>query len=331
MPDVMTINKVVQCGIEVTPGTQVVATKALKMATLDTGADLTFNIFPGMGRRFDVATALNQDMTLAKLGGPFNYTEMVYWLSAIYGTPAITIPTGATLARQWLWNVPLTGSIVPKTLTVEEGDTIQAHKFGYGMLSDIGGKFVRDGECQAEGAVFGQISTDGITLTGALSGVPQIPVLGKHLSYYLDTTFAGIGVTKYLRVFDCQWKWGKAFSQAWPMDRSQTSFAAHVDTDPDTEVVLVVANDTQGVALRAAARANQTQYLRIEAIGDQIETGTPNQFYLLNIDMPMRIVKIDPYADHKGIYAYGVKLRVIEDATFGQGATIRLVNTQVAL
>ena len=330
MPLPGTQQTVVQVGPESTNGTIVAATKQLTLVELEVGPELEFKLFPGMGRRFMAASGLNKDMTAGKLGGVANYTEEVYWATMLWGNVSPTTPVGATLGRKWLWTPSLSAAITHKSFSFEVGNAIKAQKFGFGLLTDFGLKLNRDDQ-QIEGALIGQALVDNITLTGALPIILPQPALGAHLAVYADTTFGGLGVTKLTSAWDMSWKYSKGQEDRWPIDRLLTSFGDVVDLDPTVEFYCKVSADAQGQTLLAAARANTTQYVRVESIGPQIETGSPNQFWTRTIDMACRITKAEKYTDEKGVRAIGFTFTAIEDASLGGGFTYWLENTQTAL
>lgn len=332
MPEVLQLNRGTQVGPESVHGTVAAAGKSLKMLGLTMGPKVDFKIFPGMGRRFKTTAGLNSNMTVGKLAGKANYTEIVYPLSAQLGAATITTPGGGTLSRKWSWIPPLTGSIDPVSQTFEVGGSVKAQRFPYGICPDTALALVREGDCTFEGVVWGQAFVDGITMTPTPTGLPQIPLLGKHLCYYADNTSAGLGATKLLRVWDAKWSYKNAYNVLWPMDRTQTSFAAHADNpDPKPELILTVEADTAGMGLYADAIANTTKYVRIEAIGDIIEAAIP---YSLTIDMACRITAISELKDGMGnTISLDITFTAIEDTAWasGQSVSIAVVNTLTAL
>lgn len=319
MADTLTLTRATQISVESTHGTVVAASKQLKMLGLLMGPQLDFKLFPGMARRATQTAALNKNMTVGKLAGKLNYSEVVYPLSMIWGAATITTPGGGTNSRKWLWTPPLTGTIDPKSMSFENGDSVRAQKFGYGFCPEVGMQLAREGDCQFESVVWGQAITDSITMTATPTQLEQIPVIGKHLSWYADNTSGGLGGTKLLRVWDgAKFGYANAYGVLWPMDRAQTSFATHADTDnPQPTFTLTVEADTQGMGLYADAIANTTKYVRMEAIGDLIE-GSIN--YSMVIDMATRITKIGQLKDAgNNVIALDIEFTAIEDTSWGSG------------
>jgi hypothetical protein len=296
------------------------------------GPSLDVKMFQGMARRADSTTQINKNMTVAKLGGKLNYTEIVYPLSAIWGAATITTPGGGTNSRKWVWTPPPFGVIDPKTFTFENGDPVRAQKFAYGFCPEVTMDLAREGDCNFNSVVWGQALTDSITMTATPGVFDQIPVIGKHLCWYVDPTSGALGSTKLLRAWSGKFGYLTAYNTLWPMDRSQTSFASHADNDnPQPSFDLTVEADAQGWGLYAAAIANTTQYVRMEAFGDIIESTIP---WSLVIDMATRITKISELKNGAGqTIAFDVHFDAIEDTTWGTGQfmTAYVINKQTAL
>jgi hypothetical protein len=332
MAETLTLTRATQIAVETTHGTVVSANKQLKMLGLTMGPNLDFKIFKGMARRANSTVVLNKNMTVGKLGGKLNYTEIVYPLSGIWGAATITTPGGGTLSRKWAWIPPVSGVIDPKSFSFENGDSVRAQKFGYGFCPEISMSLAREGDCEFESVVWGQAMTDGITMTSSPSVFDQIPVVGKHLSWYVDTTSAGLGTTKLLRAWTGKFGYSDAYNVLWPMDRAQTSFAVHADNDsPKPEFTLTVEADTQGMGLYAAAIAGTPQYVRMESFGDIIESTIP---WSLVIDMATKITKIGELKDGTGnTIALDVTFTAIEDPSWGSGQFLSayVINKQTAL
>jgi hypothetical protein len=255
----------------------------------------------------------------------------VYLLSNLYGAATITTPTNGVLTRKWQWQVPFSGSITRKTLTIEEGDAIAARRMGYGLLQGWGFKADRETQIPLSGDGVAQIQSDSFALTGGLVAVAQIPILGKHGNVYLDTSWANIGTTQITKPISTELKYAKDADVYWSMNRSFPSFTEHVDMPPDVELVLEMPNDAFAATMDGYARADTTVYVRVDFVGDLIEAVTPNYFYQLDLDIPCRITKIDSDAGKKGVRVRTFHLTPIEDATAGFGMVATLFTTLTAL
>lgn len=331
MPEVASQQVVTQLGVETTSGTGVAANKQLIISDVTIQPDPDVKEFEGAGRRFTVATGINKNRTTGKAGGPANYTDIVYWASAAWGPATITTPVGATTARKWAWDLNLSAALGQKSFTIENGSSVRAQKAAYLIVPDIGEKWGRDDTSQ-EVSFIAQSMTDNITLTGAPTALPAKPQLGAHNAYYYDTSSGGIGGTKLTRVWDASWSWKGGLVEKYPQDSASITFATHVDLDPTPELFMLVAADAAGMAMWADMTADTTKYVRFQATGPQIETGSPNQFYLKTLDVPVRLAgQPSELKDEKGIRAIGFKFRPIEDLAAGFAWRFSVVNTLTAL
>jgi hypothetical protein len=331
MTTTTTLNRVTQIGVESVNGTAVTATKKLQLIDIQTAANPEILKFPGTARRFAVAHALNKETSPLKLGGKMSYTELVYLLSNMYGAATITTPSNGVLTRKWVWNVPQSGSITRKTWTIEEGDSIAARRMAYGLIMGWGFSVERESDIALDGDGIAQVQTDGFSLTGALSAVAQIPMLGKHVNWYADNTWGGIGGTQLTKPMKAAFKYGSDVGVWWAMNRSNSSYADHADMNPDVDISLTYPNDATAASLMTDARANTTKYLRFEAQGDLIESVTPDYNYKLTLDVPCRITKLDSDGDEKGVRVRTFHFTPIEDSTAGYGMVATLYTTLTAL
>lgn len=325
------LNRVTQLGVEAANGTAVTATKKIQLIDIQTAVNPTIQSYRGTARRFPVSHKLNTEAGIIKLGGWMNYTEIVYVLSNLYGAATITTPSNGVLTRKWVWSVPLSGSLTRKTWTIEEGSSVAARRMAYGLLSGWGFKSDREAQIPISGDGVTQIQSDAFSLTGSLSAVAQIPVLGKHGNVYLDTSWGGIGGTQIVKPMSTEWKTSKEVDTYWTMNRSNASYAEHVDTPPDYDLALMVPNDAYAATLDGYYRADSTCYVRVEFVGDLIEAVTPNYFYTLDIDIPCRITKVDADGDQKAVRVRTFHFTPIEDATAGFGTVYTLYTTLTAL
>src|SRR5690242_11438158 len=138
MADPFSANKQTQFGVESTPGTAVPANKLLPSLTMDLDESFDVTKIRGTGQRFDaIVVPSGQEASSGKLGGGVTFCELQYPFSMAWGAAAITTPAGGVNARQWKWNVPLSGRVNPKAMTIEQGDSDDAERVAYAILSDL--------------------------------------------------------------------------------------------------------------------------------------------------------------------------------------------------
>lgn len=328
MADRYSVNQNVQIGLEVTPGTGVVATKLLESVNLESGIKFESKQYRAIGRKYDAAVVPGREYTEAKLSGDITYTETIYPLAAMFG--AVTPSSVGTLCKGWVWTPALSGSYTPQTLTVEQGDSVRAHKFAYGHCSALGFKFARDA-VTLSGSLIGQQISDGIALSTGCTSVGIIPVLGQHVNVYMDSTSATLGNTALTSVMEADFDISGVYGQFWPLVRANNSFGQKVDKAPKVESKLLLEADTVGMGLLSNARGGTTNYFRIEAQGAVIDTTPTVTNYLFQIDFAAKVSAVAPFADKDGIYAVEYTLDIVEDQTWTKAYQITVQNTLSAL
>lgn len=293
----------VQIGVETTPGTSVAATKQLQSMSLTPQIDLSVDTFRPMGNKFITVAAPSKELTTVQVQGKLTYTEIVYMFSSLFGAASISGAGPYT----WAFTPGSIAADAFKTFTVEQGNAVRAEKWTYGLFTSLNISGTRDG-WDLRGTMQGQAVTDGITMTASPTAIPLVPVLGKDVSVYYDTTSGGIGGTKLGRVLRWEFNFGDKYQPLWPVDSAQASFVAEVENAPTASISMLVEADTAGMALLTDARAGNFAYTRFAAV-----QGT-NQ---LTIDAAVKHVRPAPYSDSNGVYAIGFNLQLAHDAAWG--------------
>jgi hypothetical protein len=119
--------------------------------------------------------------------------------------------------------------------------------------------------------MLGQLLSDGISLTPSPTTIALAPIVGKHVNVYLDSTSAGIGNTLLTRVLSLDYSLGGMYGPFWTLNRSNPSYAAHVDLAPKATVKLKLEADANGMALLGYLQQGTTYYLRVNAQGRIID------------------------------------------------------------
>lgn len=328
MPEVASVIRVTQIGVETTPGTGVSANKLLQATMIEPSIKANIVTFRGAGGKFPFAAALGKEWVEADISGHLNYTEIVYLLSSVLksATPAqITPPSG--LAYRWTFT-PSQSAVDPvKTFTVESGSSARAMKFTYGLVTDLSISITRE-KAELKGSMIGRNIQDGITLTASPTAIPLVPVLPSQVSVYLDTSAANIGTTQLLRVLAVAFEIKDRFGTIWTLDATQSSFAAHVETAPKVTLKLTLEADAQGMALLSAMRAGEKRFIRVKAVGPNIETGNDHLFQL---DMCGVVSDAGDFSDEDGVFAIEWTFTATYDSDWGKALEVQVVNTLSAL
>lgn len=329
MADETTTTQKVQIGVEVTPGTLVPATKRLLSLDLSLGAQGDISTFKPSGSKYPAIAAMGKEWAGGDIEGWPTYTELLYILSNVLGAPTTTTPVGATDAREHVWPIKSSDLLTPKTWSVEKGSATLARKAAYGLFTELGMTYNRD-EISMDGSFMARIldAAGALTALGAGSELDLIPILPREVSIYLDSTFAAIGTTKLLRVLEASWSLGDQYTGLWPLDAAQSSFAATYEGEPSSEVGLTLGADAVGYGLLAPMRAGETRYLRIEAIGGEIEAG---QDYEFTVDLPVKVTEVPDESDDDGLETLEYGFELFHDSDMGNAGQFLLRNGIAAL
>lgn len=329
MPERTSVTQVVNLGVEVTAGTAVAATRRLAGVSLSPSAQADVQLFRPGGYKYNTISATNREWSEGSLAGIPNYNELAYLFSGLFGAGTITTPdgAGAPSGRQWVWNPSSTAEDVPVTFTVEQGSAFRAHQIAYGLITELSMNFTRE-SVELGGAFMGRRITDAFTLTGGVSETALVPITADSLDVYFDTTSAGLGTTKLLRVLSAELSISGKWNPLWVVDSSQTSYAAHVEVAPDYSLTMTVEADAAGMGLLTNMRAEDTRFVRIQSSGPTIGAAVA---YRLRWDMACKVSGIGDFSDSDGVYAVQFTLTPVHDATWTKAHSIELRNTLAAL
>lgn len=325
-PERSTINQRVQVGPEATTalGTPVAAGKLLECFDWVFGITPDITEYTPTGHKYVTEQEENMEWVDGTLSGWMDYNGLAYILGGAMGSVAPALHSPSTTAYDWVFTPPTTGSIVPQTLTIQQGDAVRAHSFAYGLFTQVGYKVTRKATTTSA-KLIGQPLSDGITLTASPTAVALAPIVGKQVNVYLDTTSAGLGTTQLTRFLEIDFTFDGIYGPSWFLNRSTVGFTAHVDLKPKCTVKLKVEANAQGMGLLADMQAGTTFYLRVDAQGAEIDV--PNSvFQEFKHDMAIKIGKPSTFSDDAGIFAIEWECTVIEDPTWGKAQTLTLTN-----
>jgi hypothetical protein len=328
MAERTTITQVLQLGVETTPGTSVAANKFLPSVMINTGIDGNFTEQRGSGNKFPINWIPGKEWARGSLSGYPTYDELTYLMSSVmsYATPA----TVDTSGRTWTHTIAGLAEDTVKTYTVEQGSALRAQKFTGGQITEITLTGTRE-SIDMSGSLIGKAFTDGITLTATPTAVPQIPILPKHVSIYMDDTSAGLGTTKMTRALSWEISVKNRFAPLWVVDAAQTSYVASIEQAVDASCKFKFEADTQGMGLLTTARAGSKKFIRVEAVSDQL-AGAASAFYKMTWDICGQVKTFpNEISDQDGVYAVEWEMGMVYDATWTKATTLAIINKTTAL
>ena len=318
----------VQVGVESTPGTGVAANKKFVSIGITPAVQMDPLEFRPMGSKFNTIVTPGKEWVEADLEGVGSYSELLWFLSSCVVAPGAPT-TVDTSARKWSFSSAPAAEDTVKTLTVEQGGVVRAHKFAYGLVTEVELTFNRDG-IEVGGAMIGQRISDNITLTATPTTPPNVPILPTEIDVYLDSTFGGLGTTKLLRVLEATWTLGDRFNPVWVLNSTLPSFAAHVESEPNAQLTLLMEADAEGMAQLTQMRAGTTKFLRIKATSTTL-AGAATEMYSLTIDSAVKVADVGDFSDEDGVYAIEWTFDLVYDSGWTKAFNIDLVNKETTL
>lgn len=330
-PDRASVNQKLQIGAESTSalGTTVPSNKLLLCFDYVFGIDVDQKYFRATGHKYNSESNLNKEWTGGTLSGEGDYNGLIYPLAGAMGSVAPVAHGASSTAKDWIFSPPLSGSIVPQTYSLQQGDSTHAHGFSYGLHTDFGYKCTR-GEFTVNGKLIAQQFTDAVTLTSSPTAIALAPITGNQVNVYLDSTSSGLGTTQLTKFLSVDFSMAGIYKPTWFLNRANASFTSHVDVAPATMVKLLLEADTQGMSLLSNLRAGTTVYLRVDAQGAVIDGANSANNHFVH-DMAIKVGKPAPFSDSDGIFAIEWECTVVEDSTWGHAHTATVTNLITAL
>jgi len=322
-PDRADTFQTVQVGLETTSGSSVAATIKLATIAIDPGVKATVQTFTPMGSKFAYVAAEQQELTEAKLSGELSYSEIEYLLQSGIGTASGSLMGSG--CYQYIHTPNTAAPDAHKTLTVEQGDANFAHKFTYGLVTDLKMSFSRK-DCKLEGTMIGQQLQTGITMTSAslVNVVEMTPVMSNQVSVYNATAGSGLaGASAMSRVLSVEWSLSNRYNPIWPLNAANASFAGDIEDQPKGKGKIKLQADADYVTFLNALRAGTTMFLRIKAQGTLIGGA---YYYLLQIDQAIKFTDIAPFSDEDGVFATEFGFEFAHDPTWGKSFQITTQN-----
>lgn len=236
------------------------------------------------------------------------------------GTPGITT-TAATNTRQWLYKPASTDPDTINTYSFEKGSSLFAGSFPFGLITDMQW-VINKSACDLSGKVMGQKYTDGGSMTADPTEIPLVIASPRDCSIYLSSD--DLSYTKLDRCLEFQLTVGSRFTGLFPLDASQPSYAAYVETVPSIKAQLTVEQDSTGNQMMTDFRNRTKKYLCVQLVGNTIESGYS---YKIELKLPFKYAA-NKRSDSDGVYAGVFDLEAVEDSSLGTYLQVKLFNQQ---
>lgn len=246
------------------------------------------------------------------------------------GTPANAsiVSHSPTLTKRWEFIPQYNQPDSIQTYTVESG-AFNIATFGKQIAQvafDQLGLKINKQEATLTGNIIGQPMTDPFTLTTTgITELPSQPVDPGSVSVYIGSSTSGI--TRQVRLTEFDFSMSPRFGPIMTLDSSVAGFSNLVELAPKAKVKFDMEQDAQGQALLADMRAGTIMYARIEAIGQQIETGFN---YRVMMTFPFVLTSAPP-KNSDGLYSTDFGGEIMYSTVFGGWVKAEIDTTISAL
>lgn len=332
MADRSSVTEVTQIGVEGagTPGTGVTATRKLRAASITVDPDMMVDRFRPDGTKYETIAALTGESSKGKIDGRVTYDELAYLLASAVTNP--TISTVDTTGKLWKFKSLADAPDSPRTLTVERGSSVRAHKAAGHIVTDLTLEFNRKNGAKVSGSTIGRNITDGATLSGGATALdPVRPVLMDDVGFYIaDTRLLLDSATPLARATNGKFSLTGRQSPIWTVDPTQPSMAGTIEAVPKCELALKHEADAAGMAMLGYLRTGVSKWLRIEGTSPVL-AGTATAYYQFTLDFLGKVAAVGDFGDEEGLVAIEWTFTGVPDATLGGPFEIELTNTLAAL
>lgn len=278
-PELTTINQKLQFGAESTSalGVTVPANRLIQCFDLQWGPMADVKMYEATGRKYPTAQIENSEWVEGTVGGYLDYNCIIYLLAGAMGSVSPVAHGASATAKDWIYVPPLSGSVVPQTYSIEQGDSVRGRKASYGLFTEYTFKGDRQSGIAIGSKLLAQPLQDGITMTASPTSIALAPMAGKHLNVYLDSTSAALGTTQLVKVLNLDYAFTGIYGPFFPFNRAYLGWTAHIDLNPGCVIKVQLEADATGMTQLTNLQNGSTQFLRIQAQGliiDNLQTVT---------------------------------------------------------
>lgn len=325
-PDVLIVN---QLGVETTPGTPVAASKRLLDLMISFGPNMMTEFFRAHGYKYPTAGVRHRNYSIGKYEGALGYNSIVYALSSLFGHGTVT-QIGATAGYTWPIATNSSAADAFKTFTMQDGDASAAQQVANSAFTSLNIEFGEE-SLKINGDVIAGPIDNSATLTSSPTEIAEKPVSVADIDWYIDTTGAGLGTTKWTDVLRASLSIPAKVVPKMVQNTSYPGFRELVEVAVEQSKLTIVAENnsqTRGIYDAMNAKSLPFRFIRMKAVGDNIGASAD---YTVQGDLSMKLEKAEPLRNIMGVYAYQFDFRISHDKTWGKAMDWSVVNVLTAL
>lgn len=324
------IGRAIQIGKETTQGVAVPANKRFASLNIDLNFEGKTKQYRAQGFKFNTTSSLQRAWQKGSYDGPITFTELIYPLSSLYGTPVPTTPVGGTTARRWSFLPPTTGQNLIQTYTLEEGDATAATQSPGVAFTSISLDFGAD-DISMKGSMIGPLGTT-TTLTAAPTVLQQIVGQAIGVDMYISTTYTNeaalfVDANKLTDAYGASFDTGDSLDPRFVLNTAYPAYKDLVEKPADLKFSFMTEYNAQARALYTSALQNAFRYVGVRVLGPVIEGTIYNSIELVVACS----ITPNKREDAGGVWGYSYNATPVVDNTLGSAFKINVVNNVAAL
>ena len=318
-----------QIGVEAGYGAGGTAGKKLTSLGFDFSPEARIRVFRRPGNKFPSAAAKQREWSVGTYDGILDFNQIVYPLRGMFGGSA---PVAIPMTGAYMWGIaPNTAAADARnSFILQTGDASAAEEvtgavFGSYTLT-LGTETV-----DVSGDIIGGAIDEGATLDPVTDEIDEAPASVSDLDWFIDPTYAGIGVTKWADVLDGSLTIPMVVSPVFVQNSSYRSIRYLVEVAlEDIRLTVRAINNAQTRAILAAMKVDSLPFRFIQAliVGDNIGAGAD---FTYKNNLAVKYESDRNINNAQGTYAKEINFRVMHNETMGRALEWTIINKIAAL
>lgn len=304
--------------------------RELKSTSIKPMLDAELQKFKPQGYRFTTTAIENREWSASAISGIPDFNELQLLLDMIKkATPALE--SGASGAYKRTYAPSHNSPNTKDTLTAQTINGSFIEQASYGTLESLNLKGDISKSELGGNILFQQVLdsiNDSLSAGTLAGGVPpaQVPISSAYWKVYMENSAAALSGATALGggslPFAFEFLLSALSGAVFGLDGILT-FAETVETDPTSQLKVTMAYGSVALGLKTAMRAGTKKFIRIEAVGPEIEVG---HNYTLTMDFCVLVTAKPDDNENQGAKAMTWTFDVAYDTTWGKAYQIELIN-----
>lgn len=332
MPPRSMVNQSLLLQKETTPGTPLVAAMKKVLGIKGTpGWEIESEDFKASGSKVNTARVINTEVASIDIEAVQDYNAIIWPMTGAFGAPVTTAVVGATGAYEHAFTLKAWESDPLVTFTGMWGDADRTVQLPYMYFNSFGLTVNRGGLSLTTGAMARRPELGVAMPTVGVTTVPSVPVASRSWDLFSDPTWAALGTTKLLAMYEGSLEFGDKYVPDYVVNSAQPSFSDVLEAE-DTAYNgnLKIGFDATAAAYIADYQSGALRFLRFMSEGPVIEGTTK---YRIEIDVCVRIDQPGKFesAPNSPARTLPFTFSLTVDPTTNNVAKARVINTVASL